>query len=429
VIGRLRRASLILLALLSLSSAGTLSAQVTTLPSDTTRGDALRVFVDCNTFCDFDYFRREITFVNYVRDRQDAQVHVLITGQETGSGGTEFTFKFIGLEQFIGVDDELRYVSRPTDTEDEVRQGQTHQLKLGLVRYVARLPIAGKLQVTYEKSEEGETPQQQADPWDYWVFTARINGFFAGQSSTRSRFINGSFSADRTTEQWKHRFFVRGNSERNNFQLDDTTTFVSRSSNYRASGLVVRSLSPHWSAGMSGSLHSSTFENMNLAWRAAPALEYDIYPYSESTRRQITFLYEIGYLHANYKETTIFGKDFEGRLNHSLMVSVDVTQPWGTVNAALQGSHYLDDFSRNRLELFTGLEVRLFRGVSLEVFGSYERVRDQLSLPAEGATPEEILLELKELQTFYEYDISLGLSYTFGSIYNNIVNPRFDQLD
>jgi hypothetical protein len=41
------------------------------------------------------------------------------------------------------------------------------------------------------------------------------------------------------------------------------------------------------------------------------------------------------------------------------------------------------------------------------------------------ATLEEILLRRKELATEYEYSISVGLSFTFGSIYSNVVNPRF----
>src|SRR6267143_921287 len=75
---------------------------------DTTRtvqDTAVRVFLDCpDTFCDFDYYRTEITFVNWVRDRQFAQVHLLITTQDTG-GGREYTLTFIGLERFAGAAD------------------------------------------------------------------------------------------------------------------------------------------------------------------------------------------------------------------------------------------------------------------------------------------------------------------------------------
>jgi hypothetical protein len=37
----------------------------------------------------------------------------------------------------------------------------------------------------------------------------------------------------------------------------------------------------------------------------------------------------------------------------------------------------------------------------------------------------EVLLRLRELATEYSFDFGVGLSYTFGSIYNNVVNPRF----
>ena len=38
-------------------------------------GETIRVFLDCRTRCDFDHIRREIPYVAWVRDRQDAQVH------------------------------------------------------------------------------------------------------------------------------------------------------------------------------------------------------------------------------------------------------------------------------------------------------------------------------------------------------------------
>jgi hypothetical protein len=41
------------------------------------------------------------------------------------------------------------------------------------------------------------------------------------------------------------------------------------------------------------------------------------------------------------------------------------------------------------------------------------------------ASEADILLQLQELETSYHLEGELGLTYTFGSIYNNIVNPRF----
>lgn len=74
-----------LLLLLLLFSAP-LRAQNSISDSLGTRQFAPRIFMDC-TFCDMDYVRTEIPFVNYVRDRKEAQVHVLVTRRRTGSGG------------------------------------------------------------------------------------------------------------------------------------------------------------------------------------------------------------------------------------------------------------------------------------------------------------------------------------------------------
>jgi hypothetical protein len=65
--------------------------------------------------------------------------------------------------------------------------------------------------------------------------------------------------------------------------------------------------------------------------------------------------------------------------------------------------------------------------VSVSAEARASRIRAQSSLRRRGATPEEILLRLRELQSGYEYDFSLSLTYTFGSIFSSIVNPRFGQ--
>ena len=98
------------------------------------RPEALRVFLDCGRGCDRDYLRREITFVNYVRDRRDAQVHVLVTNQNSG-GGQQYTFDFIGLEEFEANDVRYTYSESRTDTDDETRAGFAQVLRVGFLHY------------------------------------------------------------------------------------------------------------------------------------------------------------------------------------------------------------------------------------------------------------------------------------------------------
>jgi len=68
--------------------------------------EPLRVFLDCERFiCDSYHFRREVDFISYVRDRMDAELHVLVTSQPTGAGGEGYSFFFIGLTDREGAQD------------------------------------------------------------------------------------------------------------------------------------------------------------------------------------------------------------------------------------------------------------------------------------------------------------------------------------
>ncbi len=415
----------LLLLLLVLTPCTAARAQV---PAEAAK--AFDVFIDCQTRrCDFDHFRREITFVNYVRDRQDADVHVLVTTQRTGGGGIEFTLAFIGLDGFQGIDETLRYVSEPTATDEEIRAGLTQTIQAGLVRYLSRTPQLNNLRFSYQTPTAGTTAAETAaedDPWNFWIFRTSARGFLSAESQQDRYNVSGSFSADRVTELWKINLGTYGNYSESNFEIDDSTSITNEQTSYGADGLVVRSLGAHWSAGATAGASHSTFRNNDLTLRFAPALEYNIFPYDESTRRQWTFLYEIALLHFDYIEETIFLKSRQTLVSTSLSSALRIQQPWGSVETALQGSVYLHDLEQLRLDLFSELEVRLFRGLSLDLFGSVALVRDQLFLPAGGASEEDILLRRRALATDFEIFGSVGLSYTFGSRFTNVVNPRFN---
>lgn len=390
--------------------------------------EAVRVFLDCNGFyCDQDFYRTEIAWVGYVRDRQDADVHVLITRQQTGSGGREHTLQFLGLRRFQGVNQSLRFTSGPSQTEDEVRRGLAEVIKVGLVRYAADTPAGARLRVTVPAAANAATPAPEGpDPWDHWTFRAGVRGFFNGESSYTSRDLNGSLSANRVTAGWKTRLSVNANNSRSEYELTDTSSFVSARESYSGSALVVRSLGQHWSAGGRASALRSTYANYDWLVRAGPAVEYNVFPYSESTRRQLTLQYAVSAIGAQYDELTRFGKTSETRAEHSLTTSLDLKQPWGSIGLSAEGAHLLDDPARNRLVLFGNADVRLFKGLSLNFYASGSRIRDQLNIRDRSGTPEEILTREIEQLTAFRYFASVGLSYTFGSIYNSVVNPRFN---
>ena len=77
----------------------------------------MKVFLDCED-CYVDFLQSEIEFVDYVRDRTEAEVHVLITRAQTASGGTEYTLSFIGRGRFDGTTETFKTVTENSDTDD-----------------------------------------------------------------------------------------------------------------------------------------------------------------------------------------------------------------------------------------------------------------------------------------------------------------------
>ncbi len=410
---------------LMIVAAGSVSGQEVYDPLNSSEN--LRVFIDCGSeYCDFDHLRRKINFVNHVRDRHDAQVHVLVTTLKTGSGGEKFTITFIGNGEFMGINDSLAYFSSDTGTFDEIREGITGKIKLGLLRYVMKTPQAERLQVSFLPTRNrGDEHRGIRDPWDHWIFRVRAGGDLSGEKRQESRTGEISISANRTTYRWKLRFFATGWYNEDEFELEDGSILKSIARDHSSGVFFARSLGNHWAIGTSLNASTSTFQNYDLALEAGPAIEYNIFPYSESTYRELVFTYIVLREHYDYTEMTIFDRTSEKRWTNSLEISYSVRQPFGTINTSLEASVFLDDFEQHSLELSSWMDIRLVRGFQLNLSGSIERIRDQVFLPRGGATDEEVLLRRQELGTDYRYSASLSLSYTFGSIYNNVVNPRF----
>lgn len=387
----------------------------------------VKVFIDCSGFwdCDSEYFRTNLTFVDHVRDRAVADVHILITGQSTGSGGDEATLTFIGRGPFDRLDDVLKYASPANSTSDAVRQGLVKKIKLGLMRYVSHSETADAVEISLGAGAAATPQLPKKDPWNYWVMRIRFSGSMYGEASSTSSSFSGGASANRVTDAWKVSLSGSASYRESKYDLGDGDWYVSISRDSSLNELVVKSLTAHWSAGVRSSLGSSTYTNKKLYVSAAPAIEYNLFPYSESTRRSMTFQYSMGVSSFNYFEVTLYDRTSETLPDHNLNVDVEARQPWGQVSASLNFSQYLSQPDKYRLESFGYVDIKLKKGLSFNVMGGGSWIRDQIYLPKGEATDEEILVRQRQLKTSYNYQIYFGVSYTFGSIFNNIVNSRF----
>lgn len=127
----------------------------------------LRVFLDCNDGgCHEEYLREEVKLADYVRDRADADVHVLATRAGTGAGGREYTLSFIGLGVFQAVSRTLKVTTEASDSEDRVRRQLASALTVGLLTYLTSETLPPGLEVAADLTTTGiPTGTAANDPW------------------------------------------------------------------------------------------------------------------------------------------------------------------------------------------------------------------------------------------------------------------------
>lgn len=384
----------------------------------------VRVFLDCDR-CYTSYMRRNLTFVDYVRDRQQADVHVLGTRRRTGGGGVTYRLEFIGRGPFAGLQFEQSYDAASTLTQEERRRGLANILRSGLLPFATRTPEGDHIRVEYSPpTEEERGPTQEEDPWNQWVFDVGASGSLDLQEQEQSYEIEGDISAERVTRAWKLDFRADGQHEVDIFEQEDTTDIRSTSEDYEFDGEVVKTLGPNSGAGLTTSVFSRSFTNIDVGTRFRAAVEYNVFPYSISDQKELTFTYRVGPEYRQYREITIFERTEETLVQQSAAVSLDLNRTWGSVFARVEASNYFHDFSRHSVEFFSFINIRLVEGLSLRLNFNAERIQDQLSLSAGDLTDEEILLRRQQRATDFAVGGSIGLSYTFGSIYNNVVNTR-----
>lgn len=387
------------------------------------RNEALNIFIDC-VDCSMDFIKDEISFVNYVRDQNDAQLYIMITSQVTGCGGNEFTLNFIGRKNFSNHIDTLKFFTAPNDSEDEIRKIGVKYLKMGLMSFVAKTPLAKEIEISYEKSE---IANEVEDKWKSWVFTLYGTGSFNLQESQSTQYMYLNIEANKITEDLKIELSASKNIYGTNYFLDDSTTIngITKSNNF--SSMIVWSMNQHWSSGFITNTNTSLYSNYKLKYAIFPAIEYNVFKYSESTRRQMCFFYDVGIGRSNYIDTTTFGKLQETLYSHSIGITFKEKETWGSISTSINGTQYLHDFSKFNISLNSSLEIKIFKGLSFNLSIYAEQDNAQINIRKRDATLEEILTQKIQLPSEYYYAANIGLTFTFGSIYNNVVNPRFNQ--
>ena len=387
------------------------------------RKESINLFVDCE-WCDIEHFKTEINIVNYVRDRKNADVHLIITEMTTGSGGTEYYMQFIGKGRFENLTDTSKFSLPPNYTDEEERDAQIEHIKIGLTPFILKTPFADKIVITYNKDIVDNTETVE-DKWRSWVFEINASGFANGEDVYTNVNTWSNVQASKVTPEIKIEISAKNSYNESSYRFDTDTITSYTKSNY-GNLLITKSVGEHWAIGGFANVYGSTYSNIEVSASITPAVEYNVFKYSDATTKQMRFLYRVGYRNSTYIDTTIFNKVQEDIYYHHLSVNYKTVQQWGSIEGSIYGSTFLNDFSKNKIGIYLGSSIRLFKGLSFTLYGGYNQDRSQISLPKEQSSTEDILLRKKEMASNYSFWVNFGLSYTFGSIYNNVVNARFD---
>lgn len=383
----------------------------------------INLFIDC-FHCDNTFVRQELPFISFVRDPQLADVHIMVTESNTGGGGNKFFLNFIGMKNFEGMDFEYSVTTNQSDTDDDIRRALLQPIKAGILPYYSKAGLLDQLKIDIEGSENKKADDMIIDRWNKWVFRIESGSEFQKEESQNEYSVDTEASIEKITEKWKTRLEGSYEINRENY-FDEGEKITNNQDKKDISAEFIKSLTTKWSAGITGEYSSQTFLNIRNSFLVAGGIEYDFFPWDECNRRVFALRYMAGIQNVSYMEETIYDKTDEILTGESLILNLQFIQPWGEIRMGLEGRHYFNDFSKNRL--IGGLDLSIRVTKNLGVFTQIESqvVHDQLYLPKGDASLEDVLLRRRKLATTYEIRGEIGLRFTFGSIYNNVVNERF----
>lgn len=380
-----------------------------------------KVFIE-GIHLDFDFMRRNMKFIDFVNDPAVSDVHIIINNRISGSGGQVYSLMYTN-KTFENLSDfTLTCTTASSDTHEERRKIITNAISMGLMPFVNQTEVSKKISVRYRGKEETQQVQTD-DPWNNWTFRGDFNGSVDLEESRKNFNYLYNLRADKVTEDWK----IRNNgrtSIRTREYISNGESYRSENNSNYATSSIVNSLSPRWSAGAFFSYYNSNYSNTIYSVSLKPAIEYNIFPWDVSDRKVFTMAYYIGPEWKKYYEETIYDQTQENLWEHSFRLDLQLIETWGEIEAGLNATNYLHDFSKNRVTFDTEVSVRIVRGFAINFNFRLENIHDQIYLPKSEASLEDILMNRVKLPSSFELYTGIGLRVQFGSIYNNIVNNR-----
>jgi hypothetical protein len=395
----------------------------------------LSVFYDCTNFggaCYYDYIRQENSLITFVRDRTDADVHVMLKSNKNSVGVDIVTYFVVGRNEYAAMQDTINFSIPLNSTDDDKRKLLVHQLQIGLLPYVAKTNIANKIQLSFKNKNANDTAasisSKEKDKYNAWVFQIGGNGNVSGSKNYRDIYANGYVFADRETDKTKTNNWFTIDEQFSSYE-DNGQTLKYEFQSYGWGIDHIKKLNEHWGFGGSATFNNSLFSNLKSQFAFGPKVEYSIFPYKIFNTKRWVIGYEYEGRMNNYYDTSIYLKKQDVFMAQNINTIFSYTQPWGSINAGVFWRNFMNDFSKNNLSLTGAFTTRITKGLNFAVWGNYNFVRNQINIRKGDVSTAQLLVKNTELLSNFNFNGGIGLSYRFGSKFNDAVNPAFKGLN
>jgi hypothetical protein len=386
-----------------------------------------RVFLQCPEECFESYLHETLSYFDFVRAPDLADLTLLIVRQPAANGGERFTVSATNGKPAL---ETARMFTAEASATDHDKREQ-------LLQVAMRALHSALADTPHERAFELRLPTRTGrelsvleDPWDYWVLAPELKGSAEGESGYYWAELTGALTMRRITDASKLRLRGAYTRTMTGYHLDDDEGWL-RGNVYRweARGVYALSIDRHWALGPTVVVRASEFENLEAHVHGGPLLEVNLFPYVESQTRQLRAAYQVGAWYNDYFERNVGDKTQETRAYHALSLIADFNQPWGSVQWAGQVNSFIDDPELYRLSTGATITLELFQGLAIGLEGHAAYVRDLVNLRGREISDEEIILWTAQQYTEYIFEAGVSFVYTFGSIHNTVVNPRFERVD
>jgi hypothetical protein len=389
---------------------------------------APRLHVECSDGCDDAYLRQALSYFDWVRDRHDADLAISVVIQSGSNGGWKYTIT-LRRPQLPDAPSIVRTIpSRPDEQPASFREKLRDAMLQCLFEALRGTPHESMFTLGLPGRSE-QMLRSVNDGWDHWVFSPALLAEVEGESAFYYMDLSAKLDISRVTDESKLLLETSFARHASRYDLEDDVVWSGHVDQLIQRALYAASIGAHWALGALAVVEHSEYDNRQFHVRGGPVAEWNLFPYADNASRQLRVAYQAGVGYTRYFELTVYDKMSEIRPYHALSLIVDVNQAWGSMQAIVQGRSLLDEPQRWRLTAGVALSLSLVAGFALELDVRGALIRDQIGLRGRELTDRELLLELLEFPTEVSFEGMFGFSYTFGSVHDTIVNPRFGRVE